>query len=343
MSTLLNKQILLTKRPAEGETVGDQNFTIVEKTMKTSLQKGEVLLKNLYTSVDPAMRSWMVDRKSYIPPVKLGAVMRSACVSEVLATEYHKLNKGDLVLVPNAGWQLFCVLRGKTCTKVQRLPGYEPSVYLGILGMTGLTAYFGLFKKGNPVPGDVVLVSGAAGATGSAVGQLAKLAGCKVYGTAGSAEKCEKLMQMGFDGALNYKDANLRRNLKKMIGKGGIDIYFDNVGGPLLDLALIFMNRFGRIVTCGAISQYDKVTYGLKNYLVLISQRIRMEGFIIFDYETEYKTAMRRMATWLVQGKLRSSETMAYGLENVPSSLNRLFSGKKTGKMVVKLTTDSKI
>jgi len=280
----------------------------------------------------------MSDRKSYIPPVELGAVMRAGTLSQVVQSRNPKFQPGDVV-VAMSGWQEYEVSNGRGLMKTSPIAGHPLTVYMGVLGMTGLTAYFGLLDVGMPVAGDTVLISGAAGATGSIVGQIAKIKGCRVVGMAGSADKCKWLVEeLGFDAAINYKTEDVDQAIRKACPKG-INVYFDNVGGPILDKALKYIRQGARVVICGAISGYNNTVAapGPSNYVSLLVNRARMEGFIVFDYAKRFTEAVMEMAGWLIEGKLRYHEDIIQGIENCPTAIIRLFSGANTGKQLIQV------
>ncbi len=329
-----NTQILLANRPHGLPT---DDVWKLEKGHIPTPKEGEILIKNRYISLDPAMRGWITDRKSYIPPVQLGEVMRAAAVGRVIASRNPNFREDDLVY----GWtgvQQYCVTNGTGFFKVQE--GAIPlPTYLGTLGITGYTAYFGLLDIGQPKPGETILVSGAAGAVGSIVGQIAKIKGCRAVGIAGGPEKCAYLTEeLGFDGAIDYKNESVRDGIKRTC-PDGVDVYFDNVGGKILDTVLTKINRNARIVICGAISQYNATSYpeGPKNYMSLLVNRARMEGFLVFDFADRYGEAAKELSQWLIEGKIKSKEFIVEGIDNFPAAFLRLFSGEKLGKLVLKV------
>jgi NADPH-dependent curcumin reductase CurA len=299
--------------------------------------EGEFLVKILYISLDPAMRGWMNEGKSYIAPVGIGDVMRAGALGRVIASKNHKFAVGDHVFGA-FGVQEFATSNGNGITKVNA--GSVPlPVFLGTLGMPGMTAYFGLLDIGQPKPGQTVVVSGAAGAVGSVVGQIAKVKGCTVVGIAGGAEKCNYIVKdLGFDAAIDYKSEDVRKSLQKHCPKG-IDVYFDNVGGEILDAALTQLARGARVVICGAISQYCNTTpiKGPSNYLSLLVNRASMKGMVVFDYVDRYPEAAREMTGWMASGKLKSREHIVEGFETFPDTLLKLFKGENTGKLVLKV------
>jgi NADPH-dependent curcumin reductase CurA len=298
---------------------------------------GEVVLKVLYLSLDPAMRGWMNDAKSYIPPVGIGEVMRAGGVGRVVASKNPRFNVGDVV-TGSTGVQEYALSNGKDLVKVD--PKAAPlTVYLSALGMPGMTAYFGLLDIGKPRAGETVVVSGAAGAVGAVVGQIAKIKGCRVVGIAGGAAKCRYVVEeLGFDACIDYKDGDVKKALRTHCPQG-IHVYFDNVGGDILDACLANLARHARIVICGAISQYNNTTAvkGPANYLALLVNRASMTGMVVFDYAARYGEAAREMAGWMREGKLKSREDIVEGIETFPETLLKLFSGENFGKLVLKV------
>eukprot|EP00162_Nutomonas_longa_P008062 comp18235_c0_seq2/m.32236 comp18235_c0_seq2/g.32236 ORF comp18235_c0_seq2/g.32236 comp18235_c0_seq2/m.32236 type:complete len:383 (-) comp18235_c0_seq2:91-1239(-) len=337
---LKNLEIRLKERPTEYPT--NKTFEFVNADVSGNIKDGEVIVRNIYLSLDPAMRGWMNDRKSYIPPVALGDVMRGGCVGEVVVSQNPKFPAGSMV-VGMTGWQRYAVSDGKNLSHV--VPGVPLPSLLGVVGMTGLTAYFGLLDIGQPKEGETVLVSAAAGAVGSIVGQIAKLKGCKVVGIAGSDEKCEFIKkEYGFDAAINYKsnEGSMRKAIR-IACPNGVDIFFDNVGGETLDAALANINVGARIPLCGAISQYNTAGAwaGPANYHFLLTQRARMEGFIVFDFAKRYKPALTDLAGWFLSGKIKAHEDVVDGLENAPAALLKLFQGTNRGKLLVRIAPES--
>ena len=335
--TLVNHQFRLAARPVG--MVKRSDFDYVEDAAR-SPSEGEVLVKTLYLSLDPAMRGWMNEGKSYIPPVQIGEVMRAGGIGKVIESRHAGFGVGDFVQ-GGLGIQEYATVDGKTLAKVD--PAVAPlPVFLGTLGMPGMTAYFGLLDIGKPQPGETVVVSGAAGAVGTVVGQIAKIKGCRVVGIAGGAAKCEYLTQtLGFDAAVDYKSEDVKKVLRQHCPKG-IDVYFDNVGGEILDIALTQLARKARIVICGAISQYNS-TEGVKgpsNYLSLLVNRASMTGMVVFDYADRYPEAGREMAGWIKSGKLKTREDIVTGIETFPETLLKLFRGENFGKLVLKVSDE---
>ena len=301
---------------------------------------GEALVKVLYLSLDPAMRGWMNEGKSYIAPVGLGEVMRGGGVGRVIASNDPGLAVGDFV-VGMTGVQDYAVMKAKDAAKVDARQAPLPR-YLGALGMPGLTAYFGLLDIGQPKEGETVVVSAAAGAVGAVAGQIARIKGCRAVGIAGGPEKCRYLTgELGFDAAIDYKNENVRAGLSQHCPHG-IDVYFDNVGGDILDIALSLLARKARVVVCGAISQYNSLEsmQGPRFYLSLLVNRARMEGFVVFDYMARYGEGVQALAGWMMQGKLKAREHIVKGLETFPETLLMLFRGENSGKLVIQLAEE---
>jgi NADPH-dependent curcumin reductase CurA len=330
------KSVHLAQRPKSN--VNSSTFTIRENQTSSlpALKDGQVLYQPHYLSLDPAMRGWLNDVRSYIPPVKIGAVMRGNGVGKILESKSSRFSAGQFV-VADSGWTELAVLDEKLVESFDLPPNGRPTDALGALGMTGLTAYFGILDIGQVKEGDFVVVSGAAGATGNVVGQIAKLKGARVLGLAGSDEKCGWLVnELGFDAALNYKSATFAQDFRTAT-KSLIDVFFDNVGGDILDLALSRAKPHARFVMCGGISQYNAAEpKGPKNYLMIVSMRIRMQGFIVFDYEKRYPEARRELSRWLAEGKIKRQETVVKGgVGKMAESLAMLWEGGNTGEFSV--------
>ncbi len=307
------------------------------------LAPGEFAVSIEQISLDPAMRGWLDDRPSYLPPVELGAIMRAGSLGTVIESHNKRFPVGAHV-VGNFGATEFAISDGTGARIFD--PAIAPaSTFLGALGMTGMTAYFGFFELGKPRAGDLVVVSAAAGAVGSVVGQLAKINGCTVIGIAGGAEKCNYVTsELGFDVCLDYKsEVSIRKQLGealKQLGAKGVDIYFDNVGGEILNANLAYLAFGARVVICGAISQYNatEITPGPSNYMNLLVKRASMKGFLVFDYESEFSVAQRRIGTWIAQGKITAPETVVEAeITEFPATLNRLFAGDNLGKLILKI------
>jgi NADPH-dependent curcumin reductase CurA len=326
-----NKRVVLASRPKGWVT--EENFRL-ETAPLPKPAEGEVLVKNLWLSLDPYMRGRMDDVKSYVKSVDIGEVMVGQTVGEVIESRNEKFKRGDKVLT-QLGWQLYG--SAKEASKVQEGPA-PLSYYLGCLGMPGMTAYFGLKEIGQPKAGETVVVSAASGAVGSVVGQLAKSWGCRAVGIAGGAEKCGYVTrELGFDACVDYKAGNLHRDLKEACPKGA-DVYFDNVGGVTLDTMLRLMNVHSRIIVCGLISEYNATEpYGYRNLRSVLVNRIRMQGMIVFDWRERYGEALRHLLKMYQQGNMRYRESIVEGLENAPRGLIALLKGGNFGKQLVKL------
>jgi NADPH-dependent curcumin reductase CurA len=328
-----NRQWLLARRP-EG-AIQDSDFKLVETDVPTP-GEGQVVVRNLMLSCDPTQRGW-IGRDTYLPAVKIGEVVRSLGAGRIVASNAPGFAVGDIVsgLV---GWQDYLAVNPKG--QLNKLPPGAPlEMAMSVLGLTGLTAYFGLLEVGRPVAGETVVVSGAAGATGSVVGQIARIKGCRAIGIAGGPEKCRWLTdEAGFDAAIDYKSENVPARLKELCSKG-IDIFFDNVGGEILDAALARLAMRGRVVLCGGIANYNATepSPGLKNYLNLVVQRGRMEGFLVLDYLPRAAEAIGALAGWLQAGKLKNKVDVQNGLENAPATLRRLFEGRNDGKQLLRI------
>ncbi len=328
-------RILLAERP-QG-LPGEDTFSVVSGPIPLP-GPGEVLARTLLLSLDPAMRGWMDDRPSYVPPVELGAVMRSLAVGEVVRSENPAFAPGQRV-AGLLGWQEYAALPAEELTPIP--DGVDLPLALGPLGMTGMTAYFGLLEVGRPRTGETVLVSGAAGAVGSLVGQLAKIRDCRVVGIAGSDEKGRWLIdELGFDAAVNYKTTENLHAALRAACPDGVDVYFDNVGGETLDIALRLLNRGARVPICGAISGYNATEPppGPASYLSLLVNRARMEGFIVLDYADRYGEAVEAISRWIAEGKIQARFDIVQGLENAPAALLKLFDGSNRGKLMVRVT-----
>lgn len=331
----MNTQLILKKRPIgmpEADTWSFQNLSIPEP------QEGEILIQHHYISLDPAMRGWINEGKSYIEPVKLNTVMRAGVIGKVIKANNHPTFKVGDCLSGWGGVQQYSVTNGENWYKVDDTLA-PMTTYLGTLGMTGMTAFFGIQDVGKIKQGDTVLISGAAGAVGSVAGQIAKLKGCTVVGIAGGKAKCDYLInELGFDNAIDYKSENVMLSLRDKC-PNGIDVFFDNVGGEMLDAALVHLRRHARIVICGAISQYNNTSRvkGPNNYLSLLVNRATMQGMVVFDYADRYAEAAQQMAQWMQQGKLKSKEDVYEGIENFYETFKRLFSGDKQGKLILKV------
>jgi len=331
---LTNHRFLLAARPVGMPKRSD--WTYAEEPIAEP-KEGELLIKVLYISLDPAMRGWMNDARSYVAPVGIGEVMRALGLGTVTASRNPHFAAGDHVS-GMFGVQEYALTDGRGVTKIDPRIAPLPK-YLSILGMTGMTAYFGLLDTGQPKPEEMVVVSAAAGAVGAVVGQIAKIKDCYVVGIAGGAEKCRYIVdELGFDAAIDYKSDDVKQSLRKHCPKG-IDVYFDNVGGAILDAALANLARGARIVICGAISQYNNTgpVTGPSNYMSLLVNRATMKGMMVFDYVDRYGQAAAEMAGWMAAGKLKSREDIVEGLATFPETLLKLFKSENSGKLMLKV------
>ena len=334
---IINHKFTLASRPVGLPKRTDWNF--VEEAVR-ELNEGEALIRVLYISLDPAMRGWMNQSRSYVPAIAIGEVMRALAVGQVVASRNPLLATGKHVS-GIFGMQEYFISDGKGLNEVDLHLAPLPT-FLSVLGMTGMTAYFGLLETGQPQPGDTVVVSAAAGAVGAVVGQIAKIKGCRAVGIAGGADKCRYLLNdLGFDAAIDYKSEDVTQALRQAC-PAGINIYFDNVGGDILDAALAQLARGARIVICGAISQYCNTApiQGPRNYMSLLVNRATMKGMLVIDYAPRYAEAAREMSGWMAAGKLKSREDIVPGLETFPDTFLKLFRGENFGKLILKVAAD---
>jgi hypothetical protein len=332
----VNRKIVLAQRPTG--TVDERTVRFEDEPVPEP-GPDQALVRTRYLSIDPTIRTWMDDVPGYLPPIGLGEVVRSAGVGEVVRSNSDRYAVRDLVF-GLTGWQEYTLADGGAATHQKLPPGIDPTAALSVFGTTGMTAYFGLIDVGRVREGDTVVVSGAAGATGSIVGQIARIKGAsRVVGIAGSDEKCAWLVdELGFDDAVNYRTEDVAARLRESC-PGGIDLYFDNVGGELLDICLARLALRGRIVLCGAIASYNsrEQAVGPRNYRNLIPMRGRMEGFIILDYLDRFAEGQAEMAGWVAEGKIKFTVHLVEGLERAPEALNLLFTGGNTGKVIVQV------
>jgi len=334
---LVNHRFTLASRPVGMPKRTDWAYE--EETVR-ELHEGELLIRVLFISLDPAMRGWMNQSRSYVPPVAIGELMRALAVGQVVASKNPQFAVGKHVS-GTFGIQEYCISEGKGLIEVDPRVAPLPT-FLNVLGMTGMTAYFGLLETGQPQLGETVVVSAAAGAVGSVVGQIAKIKGCRAVGIAGGADKCRYLVtDLGFDAAIDYKSEDVTAALRKSCPQG-MNIYFDNVGGDILEAALANLARGARIVICGAISQYNHTgpVQGPSNYLSLVVYRATMKGMLVFDYADRYAQAAQEMAGWMGAGKLKSREDIVKGLETFPDTFLKLFKGENLGKLILKVGAD---
>jgi NADPH-dependent curcumin reductase CurA len=302
---------------------------------------GQILVRNVYLSLDPTNRVWMNPVDSYLPMLPLGAVMRGVAIGVVEESKIPNFQKGDIVQ-GLSGWQEYYTGDTSTFSKLPRIPGMSLAVYFGAMGHIGFTAYFGLLDLGQPKEGETLVVSAAAGAVGSLTGQIGKIKGCHVVGIAGSDEKCQWIVsELGFDSAINYKKENIRKALRVHCPKG-IDIDFENVGGEIMEAVFDNLNLKARVVLCGLISQYNEsvALKGPSNFANLLTKRARVEGFIVTDFASRFQEAGKQIVQWLMQGKLKYRLDMVEGLRQAPTALNRLFDGANTGKLLVKISEE---
>ncbi len=336
-----NRQWLLSKRPHG--MVGEENFEYVETPIPEPAE-GEVLVRNLFLSFDPTQRGWMEDRESYLPPVQLGEPMRAGSIGQVTQTNHPDYQVGDMVQT-TGGWQDFVtVAPGQGIMGLNKIPPQiPPDMMLSVLGVTGLTAYFGLLDLGEPKAGETVLVSGAAGATGSVAGQIARIKGCRVVGIAGGPEKCAWLTEQAkFDAVIDYKNENVDEAIARTC-PDKVDVFFDNVGGGILEAALNHINMRARVVLCGGISAYNATepVPGPVNLMNLVIMRARMEGFIVIDYMHKAEQAITDLLGWIQSGELIYQVDVQEGFENIPATLQRLFTGQNLGKQLLKIADPS--
>jgi NADPH-dependent curcumin reductase CurA len=339
-SSVSNRQVRLASRPNGLPTRA--NWQFADEPLAADAPEGGLLVQVTHLSLDPAMRGWMNEGKSYIPPVEIGAVMRAGGVGRVIASRHPGFAAGDAVS-GSFGIQTHCAVpadqvKRMGLAKVDLRLASETR-WLNVLGMPGMTAYFGLMDVGQPQAGETLVVSGAAGAVGQTVGQLGRIKGLRVVGIAGGAAKCEWVVkELGFDACIDYKAGDVKKGLKEHC-PDGVHIYFDNVGGEILDAALARLARGARIVICGAISQYNATSavQGPKNYLSLLVNRARMQGMVVFDYADRYPQAIAELAGYLKDGRMTSREDVVEGIEHFPEALLKLFSGENFGKLVLKV------
>ncbi len=333
MKRLENKLVRFMRRP---NGFPNQDTWKLDYENINDLSNGEIIIQNLYISIDPAMRGWMNKARSYIKPVEIGDVMRAGSVGKVVYSKNKLFKEGNFV----SGWggvQKYCRTDGKGFVEINTKKNDLP-IFLSTLGMTGLTAYFGILEVAKVKKGETVLISAAAGSVGSIAGQIAKINGCRVIGIAGGKKKCNYVInELGFDGCIDYKNESVSRSIFKEC-PDGVDVYFDNVGGNILDSALTFINRNARVVICGAISQYNNSdVLGPKNYLSILVNRAKMMGMVVFDYKDRYTNAIEEMKVWIEKGNLKSNEDIHFGLDNFYNVFQKLFNGNKLGKLILKV------
>lgn len=335
MTELSNRQYYLASRPEAEPTAEDVPVRVVPLAEPAD---GEVVLRNLYISLDPAIRGWMGDDPNYIEPIELGAAIRSSVIGRVVRSNSPDYAVGDVAMGMGA-WEQYTTAPAAALNKLDENAGIPLSNFLGVLGPTGLTAYFGLLEVGKPKAGETVLVSAAAGAVGSVVGQIAKMKGCRVVGLAGSDDKCRWLTdELGLDAAINYKDCGDYEAAIRRACPDGVDVYFDNVGGDILDAALLCLNKFARVAVCGWISTYNMADApGPVNLWQLVARSSTMQGFTILDYMDRFPEGIGQLVTWMLAGDIKFREEVVDGLDNVLPTFHRLFDGSNQGKLVIRL------
>ena len=329
-----NRQWILRSRPT-GE-ITRENLEFVTRPVR-NLQDGEVLIRNIYLSLDPTNRIWMSDQDQYLPPVQIGDVMRGGAIGVVEASRSDRFSPGAVVNPGLGGWEDYTIADAKGVSPVPHIPGVPLTAFMSVLGATGLTAYFGLLDIGKPQPGETVVVSAAAGAVGSVVGQIAKLKGCRVIGIAGGPEKCRWIVdELGFDGAVDYKSEDVGAALDRLC-PNGIDVNFENVGGAIMDAVLARMNNFGRVALCGMISTYNDTepVPGPADFGRILMRRILIKGFIVIDYIPRSAEAFAELAPWVISGQLKWKAHVVDGLENAVDGVKRLFTGDHDGKLLI--------
>jgi NADPH-dependent curcumin reductase CurA len=338
MNDIINQKWCLARRPAGLIKASDFEW---RKEALPQLGADEIRVRIIYLSLDPANRGWVTEGKSYVPPVEIGEVMRGITIGVVEQSNHAGFEDGDIVQ-GMLGWQAYAVTDGKGLTKLSVDPSIPLTAYLGLFGIIGPTAYFGLLEIGKPKKGETLVVSGAAGAVGSLVGQIGKIKGCRVIGIAGSDEKCSWITEkLGFDAAVNYKTESVPDRLKALC-PDGIDVFFDNVGGKTLDAVLNLISIGARIVICGMISQYNAVkpVPGPYNFRTILTQRARVQGFIVLDYVDRFDAAYRELAKWLSEGKIQYRVDVINGLVEAAGAINKLFDGSNRGKLIVKVSDE---
>lgn len=337
---LTNRRWVLRKRP-ETDITNEQLELVTEPV--APLDEGQVLVRNVYLSLDPTHRLWMSDREQYLPPVEVGQVMRGGTLGVVEQSRSERFKAGDIVKPVAGAWELYTIVPEKLLVPVKRNDTSIPlSAWMSVLGSTGITAYFGLLDIGNPQPGETVVVTAAAGAVGSIVGQIAKLKGCRVIGIAGGQEKCRWLTgELGFDGAIDYRTDNVPEALDRLC-PDGVDVQFENVGGEIMDAVFNRLNLNGRLSLCGMISGYndERPMPGPTDFGRILMKRIMVKGFIVIDYRPRFPEALAELETWVSEGKIQWKDHIIEGIDNALDGLSLLFSGKNNGKLMVRLSEE---
>ena len=335
-----NSQWVLKHRPEAA--VGSDQLELMQAPLP-ELGEGQLLIRNLYLSLDPTHRLWMSDREQYLPPVGRGDVMRGGTMGIVEESRSSRFAVGDIVMPAMGGWQLYTVADGATTGRVRRQDGVPLTAYMSVLGSTGLTAYFGLLDLGQPKEGETVVVTAAAGAVGSIVGQIAKIKGCRVVGIAGGPDKCRWLVdELGFDGAIDYKSEDVGHALDRLC-PDGVDVSFENVGGPIMNAVFSRLNKDGRMALCGMISGYydEGPMAGPTDFGRVLMNRLTIRGFIVIDFLPRAREALTALGEWVAQGKIKWKDHVVDGLDNAPDALQRLFSGDHDGKLLVQISPEA--
>jgi NADPH-dependent curcumin reductase len=338
MTAKVNRQWCLATRPVGA--IAESNFSWKQELVP-ALEEGQILVRNIYLSLDPTNRGWLDERGNYLPPVAIGEVMRSFGIGVVEQSRNAKFPEGTFVQ-GYLGWQDYAIADGTNLSDLPKDPSVPLAAYLGLFSFIGITAYFGLLEIGKPKVGETLVVSGAAGAVGSLVGQIGKIKGCRVVGIAGSEEKCRWLKdELGFDAAINYKTESVLESLQQHC-PNGIDIYFENVGGEIFDAVLSLINLRARIALCGLISQYNAIepVPGPHNLINLVYQRAKLEGFLVLDYLDRAQEALADLDEWYAQGKIQYRVDVIEGLENAPSAIHKLFDGTNQGKLIIRVSEE---
>ncbi len=338
MKTRTNRQYYLASRPAGTPEASNVPYRDVPVPAP---EQGEVVLRNLFISLDPAIRGWMGEDPNYIEPIELGDAVRSSVIGRVVQSNSPEFAEGDVAMTVG-GWELYTTAPATMLNKLDESLGVPLSHYLGVLGPTGLTAYFGLLEVGRPQAGDTVLVSAAAGAVGSIVGQIAKMQGCRVVGMAGTDDKCAWLRDdLGFDAVINYKTCGDYGEAIMGACPDGVDVYFDNVGGEILDAALLCLNKFARVAVCGWISTYNVADApGPSNLWQLVAKSVTVQGFVVIDYMDRFEEGIGQLAQWVMAGDLKFREEVVEGLDNILPTFLRLFDGSNQGKLIVQVEAE---
>lgn len=335
---MLNKSWVLQRRPIGPLEAGD--LALVESEIP-DLREGEVLVRNVYLSIDPTNRIWMSEREQYMPPVEIGEVMRGGTLGVVTQSRSSRFSQGDVVMPFGAGWTQYVLASEHALRPMAALPGIPLNAFMSVLGGNGLTAYFGLLDVGRIKEGETVVISAAAGSVGSIAGQIAKIKGCRVIGIAGGPQKCAWLRELGFDGAIDYKNEDVAAALERLC-PNGVDVSFENVGGSIMDAVYNHLNDFGRIALCGMISTYNNEgpAAGPKDFSRILMRKLTIQGFIVMDFLHRAPEAFAALGGWVSEGRIRWKTHIVDGIENAPEALSRLFSGDHDGKLLIRLSPE---